>query len=371
MDDRNAQAGPGQLSRREPPMTRRAKIVTYSLLGLAGVGIAVLGTGLVILQSQWFKDQVRQRIVSVTERATGGRVEIGSFSYDWRDLTAEVAPFVLHGTEPASAAPLLRADKIQVRLRIISLFEKKVDIASLVFQTPRLNVLVAPDGSTNVPQPKVAVHGRGFVEQLLDLKVQHVELRSGQANYNSWKLPLDAGGENLEVTLRYDAAGPRYLCSISSSGARITSPKLRTPAEFAVEAKIAIDKNSIQLLSGDLVSRGIKLQAAGSLTNLSAPHAEFDLTAALPIADLSKMARLPIEPRGTVDFQGHASAGGGAPYKLTGRLAGKGLGYAHDRIEVSGVALSAHAEVTPAGLRLPDLDLSTPQGRFRGSALVA
>ena len=88
-------------------MSKRAQIVAFSFLGVAGLVIALLGASAVLLQSQWFKNKIRQKIVSVTERATGGRVEIGSFSYDWRHLTADVSPFVLHGTEPASAPPLI------------------------------------------------------------------------------------------------------------------------------------------------------------------------------------------------------------------------------------------------------------------------
>jgi translocation and assembly module TamB len=318
--------------------------------------------------------------VSVTERATGGRVEIGSFSYDWRDLTAEVAPFVLHGAEPASAPPLLGADKIKIQLRIISLFEKKVDIASLVFESPRLYIRVAPDGTTNVPRPRFTSNGNDLVERLLDLKVRHIELHHAEASYNSWKLPLDAAGEHLEVSLRYQAAShnsaPRYICSISSADARITSSLLQGPAEFGLDAQIALGKNTIQLLSASLISGGMKLQAAGSVDELSAPHGEFDLSAALPIEELSKMFRLPIEPRGTVEFQGHASAGGPAvygkvPYRITGKLTGRGLGYVHQGLQISGVSLATRADVSPNGIRLADLDLSTPQGRFHGTAQVA
>ena len=352
-------------------MSARVKIVAFSFLGAACLAIAVLGTGVVLLQSAWFKNKVRERIVAVAERASGGRVEIGSFSYNWRDLTAEVAPFILHGTEPASDAPLLRADKIQVRLRIISPLEKKVDIASLVLESPRLNVMVAPDGSTNIPRPKVQDHRDGFVEQLLDLKVQHVDLRHGQANYNSWKLPIDAGGENLEVSLRYEAARSRYLCSIASSGTHISSPKLRNPLEFAVDAQLAIARNSIQLLSANLVSGGMKLEAAGVIQGLAAPHAEFDLNASVPIADLSKLVQVPMQPHGSVEFQGHASAGGGTPYKLTGKLTGTGLGFFRPGVEITGASLSTHVDVSPDMIRFPDLNLATQQGRFHGSAQVA
>ncbi|MGA2215858.1 MAG: hypothetical protein ABSH31_21480, partial [Bryobacteraceae bacterium] len=94
-------------------MSKRAKIIAYGFAGAAGLAITVLVAGVVVVQTQWFRNKIREKIVSVTEHATGGRVEIGSFSYNWRDLTAEVSPFVLHGAEPASAQPLLRADKIE------------------------------------------------------------------------------------------------------------------------------------------------------------------------------------------------------------------------------------------------------------------
>jgi len=363
-------------------MSRRAKIIGFSFLGAAGLALAVLAAGIVVLRSGWFRNKVRERIVAVTERATGGRVEIGKFSYDWRNLTAEVSPFVLRGTEPASAPALLRVDKIKIRLRIISLLEKKVDIAFLGFESPSISVIVAPDGSTNVPHPKIAVHGNSFVEQLLDLKVQHVELRHGQAAYNSWEVPLDAAGEHLEMSLRYEAgshsSAPRYLCAIASTDARITSPKLQAPAEFGVDAQIAFGKDAIQLLSANLVSGGMRLRASGAIRDLSTPHGEFDLSAALPIGDLSKMVRLPIEPRGLVEFQGHASAGGKIPYRLTGKLSGKGLaylsrgvGYIHENVEISGMSFAANADASSKIISLSGLDVSTPNGHFHGTAQVA
>ena len=365
-------------------MSKRAKIAACGFLGAAGLVVVLLAAGLVLVQSQWFKNKIREKIVSVTERATGGRVEIGSFSYNWRDLTAEVSPFVLHGTEPASAPPLLRADKIKIRLRIISLLEKKVDIAGLVLESPRVHVAVAADGSSNVPRPRF--NSNGLVERLLDLKVQHLELRHAEASYNSWKLPLDAAGEHLEMSLRYEAGShagaPRYLCTISSTDARIASPALRTPAEFGLDAQIALGQNTIQILSANVVSGGVKLRAVGSIGDLATPRGEFDLTAALPIEQLSKMFRLPIEPRGTVEFQGHASAGGPAvdgktPYRLTGRLSGqglaylsRGLGYIRQNVEISGISLAAYADVNSKIASFSNLDISTPQGRFHGTAQV-
>ena len=119
MDQRYQKAGHNHVPRSGAPLNklkRLGKIAAFGLLGLATLGLALLLAGVIVVQTAWFKNRVRDRIQSVMELATGGRVEIGSFSYNWHNLTAEVAPFVLHGTEPASAPPLFRADKIQIGL---------------------------------------------------------------------------------------------------------------------------------------------------------------------------------------------------------------------------------------------------------------
>ena len=91
-------------------MTRRArKIVLYSVLGVvAMVLIAVIG-GITLVRTEWFKNKVRDKIIAVAETATGGRVEIGRFDYQWSGLTVEVSPFIVHGKEPPGAPPFFRA----------------------------------------------------------------------------------------------------------------------------------------------------------------------------------------------------------------------------------------------------------------------
>ena len=49
------------------------KLAIPAMLGVAA--------GLVVVQSGWFHEYVRARIISEVEKATGRRVEIGSFSF--------------------------------------------------------------------------------------------------------------------------------------------------------------------------------------------------------------------------------------------------------------------------------------------------
>ena len=134
-------------------------------------------------------------IISTVEDATGGRVEIGSFRLDWKTLRAEVQTFVLHGTEPPDKPPLFRATSVAVGLKIVSLLKRDVDIQYLDVVEPRVYLVVNPDGSTNMPQPKIkSQHDANAVETLIKLAIgrfslQNGYLRSGGARPDSHRRP--------------------------------------------------------------------------------------------------------------------------------------------------------------------------------------
>ena len=79
-------------------------------------------------------------IIGTVETATGGRVEVASFRFDWKQLRAEVRGFVLHGTETADKPPLFRAESVVVDLKLVSILRQDVDIQSLtVSESSRLS----------------------------------------------------------------------------------------------------------------------------------------------------------------------------------------------------------------------------------------
>ncbi len=352
-------------------MSRPIKRLAIALVGIAALLLIAAGALIVVIQTGWFKNKVRERIISVTEKATGGRVEIGAFDYDWRGLTAQVAPFVVHGSEPASGPPFFRAGKIQIGLKIISAFEKQVDILSLVVEKPRVYVVVAADGSTNVPSPKPVQVTKNLVEQLLDLKVQHFEIRDGLAEYNSQKIPLDVRGDNLRVSMNYQHAGPRYVGEISSHQIHLSSPSIQAPLTFDFDAKLALERNSIQILETRLGGEGWKASIQGSLTDLSSPRASFDVTASASVKDLKKTLALPIDSRGELAFAGKGSiASNPFQYRLDGKITARELGYSYKDVAVRNIAVSSRLEMTPDRISLASLDVAALNGHFRGSAQV-
>ena len=77
---------------RAHPVAGDSRLVV--LLVIAGLA------GLVVVQSGWFHEYVRQRIIAEIEHATGGRVEIGRFSFRGPTLTASVARWCCTATKP-------------------------------------------------------------------------------------------------------------------------------------------------------------------------------------------------------------------------------------------------------------------------------
>ena len=162
-------------------MTRRRRIVAVAGGSLVGLLAVVLIAGILVVQSDWFRNMVRGKIVTAVEDATGGKVEIASFTFDARHLRAQVRGFVIHGLEPATAAPLLRTNLVQVDLKLLSPFRGFVDIAYLLVDTPQANIIVYTDGHTNIPAPKTPPksNGKNGLETIVDLAIGKFDLRNG------------------------------------------------------------------------------------------------------------------------------------------------------------------------------------------------
>jgi translocation and assembly module TamB len=353
-------------------MSRRKKAWLFGLAGLVALLLIALVAAGLVLRTVWFKNQVRDRLVSVAATATGGRVDIGEFDYNWSNLTVEVAPFVIHGKESPQAPPFFRAERIRIGMRIISLFERQVDLVSVTVEKPQVNVTVNPDGSTNVPEPKDQRRWeQNFAERILDLKVQHFEFHDGFAEYNSQRIPLDFQGDRLRASVTYQPAGPRYVGEISSRQVHVSSPRLKTPLALDVDAQLALDRNQIQVLHASLEHGESKLALDGLVRNLSSPLAEFNLTATAPVKALNASYGLPLESTGVVSFHGTGSMETNPfQYKLDGKLVGRGLAVVRDGLRVPDIAFSSRLEMTPGRISLPELQLSALHGRFRGSAQV-
>ena len=67
-------------------MTRARHLIRQCLVATAILLVVCAVAALLVVRSGWFRELVRQRIVTEVESATGGRVEVGNFSFKWNAL---------------------------------------------------------------------------------------------------------------------------------------------------------------------------------------------------------------------------------------------------------------------------------------------
>ena len=383
----------------------RPRIAWIVLSSLAAAVALCLGGGILVLRSDWFREQVRARIVSTIETATGGRVEIQSLRFDWRTLRAEVARFTLHGSEPADRPPLFRAASVAVGLKIVSALRRDVDIQYLEVKEPRIYLIVYPDGHTNMPEPKVTPkNARSPVETLLNLAVGQFQIENGIFEVEArTRTPFDASGRNLNAKFRYEPASPLYRGDIAIDPLDVRWPGMQ-PLPLGIRTQVTLERNRIGIQSARWTMGNSRVDFSGAIDNLAAPHASFHYQANAAAPDIARIFRLASLRAGTVHATGSATGSGVSDYSITAKLQISAIDFRQDpvrirsfraeamlnadpkRIELSGIRLAGEAsdgrdwlpvEGSIAGVTLRDrvagfrsVSLAGLGGRFQGDGTI-
>ncbi len=308
-------------------MNRKAHRIAIVAGAVCAILTLLLVGALYTLHTSWFRNRVKEKIIAAVEQVSGGRVEIRSFSYDWRTLTAEFHDFVLHGNEPNPGQPLFRADSVSVGLKITSVLRRDVDVASVVVKRPRIHLVVAPDGSTNIPVPRFQrVSLTQDVQALLNLKVRHFEFDDGLVDADLRRMPLSLSGENTFISLVYVRRGHRYDVKLSSRELHVNSGRIQPfSGSLAVDARLERDRLSIQ--NAVFISRHSTVQTSGTLRHFVHPVIDLRVSADVNASDLASIVKVDEIGRGKLTLQGTGHYDETTPFTFEGKLSGRDLEY--------------------------------------------
>ena len=169
----------------------------------------VVGTGL-YLTSAGFEDDMRRLLIGQLEQTTGCKTELKEFHWNLSRLELEGRDVTIHGTEHAGQAPYFHADHILLRLRVLSLFQRNIGLRELFAEHPVIHIMVARDGSTNQPVPRVKQNPKEPVDELFNLGVERVQIAHGELLWNEQKMPLDLTANDVTARLQYLRAQQQF-----------------------------------------------------------------------------------------------------------------------------------------------------------------
>ena len=312
-----------------------------------------------IVRSDWFYNQVRLLIISNVETATGGRIEIGSFRFDWRHLRAEVRDFVVHGTEPPNKPPLFRASSVVVGLKLISIWKRDVDIQSLDVTEPHVFLIIRPDGSTNVPEPKVKAKRTGApMESLLKAAIGRFNVDRGLLEVEAHSAtPFAVRGENLDVRLAYELAGPRYRGAISMAPLYLSYDDYG-PQPFRLNLAVTMEKNRIAVDSSKVTTAATQVDFTGALNDLANPRANFQYTARTALVDIARIFRVRELRQGAAVVNGNGTWTPAAGLSLEGKLHATGVEYRDSTVRLAGFRAEGAVSASVKGVGASRLAIS-------------
>lgn len=346
-------------------MRRPVKWLVWLVGLIVGLILLLSLVAVLIVPSRWFEEKVRARMVTEIERVTGGKTEIGVFHFDWRTLTAEVAPFVLRGKEPASEHPLFRTESLRVGLKIVSMLKKDIDIDWVTVEKPQVNILMDENGKLNLPEPEVKGTGPGPVDRLVRLAIGRIDLKDGWVRYDDAEIPLTVQAENLQAQLNYDRRDPSYRGNLSASNLLVESNKTR-PMAFDLQTEVSLYGNYLRIESARASIGKSVVEASGTIEDFKTPRLQFDVKANAALADIGPGIRLPQPHSGAARFNGKLTWNKTDRLLITGRAEGSGMAYRDGRILVNDIAVSSDVRFTLPKLELRGTRVRALGGTFQG-----
>ena len=362
-------------------------------IGAGGIAL-LLVAGLFVLYlwacSPQCERLVRRGLIDKAESATGGRVEIATFTWRPLHLEADAGGVVIHGLEAAGEAPYAAIDNLHVKLSILGFFSPRVLLRDLEISRPTLHLIVYPDGSTNQPKPRQRKPGQPFLQTFFNLKAGHVAVNHGELDFDdraasfdfqNRNVPLDFSGNDLSLLMHYVPAAPgspeHYTIETGISDLDLHRGVRRSSAEIAhghFQAAFDLTRAAVYLRYLRLTSETGKrsphtLEISGTLRGFASPHWDAKAVGDLDMRLLNPTTGFPFTPEGVarVDLSG---AGAGGTFRADGSVSVENGAYVAPGVNATGVRLSARVHADPGELAITSIAARLRQGGEIDGAVV-
>jgi translocation and assembly module TamB len=333
--------------------------------------VAAVG-GSLYLKSNSFQRFAIRRIVAEVDSATGGKAGLAGFNFDLKTLTVNLSNITLRGTEGPDEPPLLHADKLTLRIKVVSALHRKFSLDELLIEHPVLHVLVGRDGKSNLPTAPPSQSSSHT--SVFDLAVRHVQLSNGEVDYNDSKTPLAADFYDLGANIRFESLARRYLGSLSYSNGHLRYAQY-PPLAHSLNLNFSATPQQLKLSSLTLAVGSSKVDLSAQVSNYSNPDVDGEYHIQLHTQDLA--TRSPsISPSGELFLAGkvHYQPAENQPFVRTvfveGRIASDVLRAVASTRRIELRKLEGTYRIANGNLQIPDLSVETFGGGITAFAEV-
>jgi translocation and assembly module TamB len=263
------------------------RAIGWTLAGFLMLLLAAAVGGYFYLKSERFRQYALEKIVEEAAAATGGKAEIGGLDFNLSTLTAHLYNITVHGTEGPGQLPLLHADKLTVRIQILSALRRKVALRELLIERPIVHVLVDRAGKNNLPTPPPSESSSHT--SVFDLAVKHAQITNGEFDYNDQKTPLAADLYELGTDIHFAPITRRYEGEMSYTNGQLRYAQY-APLAHNLNVTFSASQERFGLESAIFKIGSSAITLHGALSNYADPVADGDYRIQIHTQDFASMA---------------------------------------------------------------------------------
>jgi translocation and assembly module TamB len=345
---------------------------------LVAAVIAIFSTGYLVFRSEAFHSYVIKEVQKQASQAIGARVEVKKFNLHPFALSADAYGITVHGGEEANARPLVRADRLLIRLKIATLLHRKVDLSEVDLLHPVVNLVVNKNGSNNLP---VLPQSKGTSSNPLDLGIRHILLDDGEIYCNDVKTPLSADLHDLRFEVRSEPGPTNYNGTLSYHNGRV---QYRNAKPLPHDLAAAFEANSSKFVLKTMVLRvaATTVQVQAQLQNYSDPsvHAAYqiifhpkEMRPVLDSAGAEQTGYIPageIALAGSLSYQHQENVPTVRSLTVVGRMNGTQLTIDNSQVRAELRKLKANFHLQNGNLDVTGLEVDLLGGHLSATATI-
>jgi translocation and assembly module TamB len=334
---------------------------------MAGLFLVLVVAIALFLRSATFEGIVRDRVVTELEKVTGGTVELQELHWNLSTLEIQGKGLTIHGLEPGSEAPLAHVDHLYLKMRVVSLLKTSIDLQQLRFDQPVIHVIVKPDGSTNLPQPKMKSTGDP-VQELFDLAIGRMELRDGTLLLNQEQLSLDFKANDVELQMNFAPGESRYDGTLHAGKIDGRYQDFRDVPATA-DAEFSVWRNRAQVRSLKLTSQNSTVDLSGRVDDFNHPKLQLAYGGTIDLGQAAAIARVRTIRGGGASFSGSGTFRR-EDFSTAGKLNLRGVNYEDPSLSFRDFSAGTEFSLDRDRILLKKIDARVLGGLITGQAEV-
>jgi translocation and assembly module TamB len=344
------------------------RILGWTLGSILFLIMIVFVGGYALLRSSRFHEYVVGKIEQTASEATGGRVGLQGYDVHPLALTVNLYGIVIHGTESPQQSPLLTADKLTAKLKILSVLHHDVNLRELLVEHPVVHLVVDKEGQTNIPSPNAPKEKSSQIN-VFDLAVGHVLLSNGAIFYNDRKNVLDANVYDLRTEVNFHSMAKTYSGSVVYNRGELKYGDLRPMAHnLDIEFSAAPSQLSIKKLQ--LAVGASRVSLSGNVTDYNNPAVDGHYNVLIHTQDWSGLVKTAsaggdIAMNGTLQYQTRQGQSALKSVVSSGQISSGELNLASADGRLVVRSLRGNYRLAEGNLTAPDIAMNLLEGEVR------